>query len=275
MPLANPSSPVALAIAAHPDDIEFLMAGTLCLLRNAGWQIHCFNLAAGNLGSMTASGIEIAATRADEAKAAAKIMGAVWHPPIACDLEVFYTDVLLRKVCSVIRQVRPAILLTHGPHDYMEDHETTCRLAVTAAFSRGMPNYRSHPTKPPFNSPIRIYHAPPHGLLDGMNREVQPEFLVNTSSVHQMKRQALACHASQQKWLDETQGMGSCLDSMDAFSQQLARSVPGFVHAEGWRRHSHLGFCPPGFDPLIDILSPFVERASPDPTPRNPLLPRS
>ena len=30
----------AIAIAAHPDDIEFTMAGTLCLLREAGYTIH-------------------------------------------------------------------------------------------------------------------------------------------------------------------------------------------------------------------------------------------
>ncbi|MDQ6630443.1 MAG: PIG-L family deacetylase, partial [Verrucomicrobiota bacterium] len=30
----------AFAIAAHPDDIEFMMAGTLLLLKNAGYEIH-------------------------------------------------------------------------------------------------------------------------------------------------------------------------------------------------------------------------------------------
>jgi N-acetylglucosamine malate deacetylase 1 len=28
-----------------------------------------------------------------------------------------------------------------------------------------------------------------------------------------------------------------------------------FKHAEGWRRHSHLGFCGPDDDPLRDLLS--------------------
>ena len=45
--------PCALAIAAHPDDIEFVMAGTLLLLGSAGWDVHCLNLSAGNLGSLT------------------------------------------------------------------------------------------------------------------------------------------------------------------------------------------------------------------------------
>ena len=41
-----------LAIAAHPDDIEFCMAGTLLLLKRKGLKIHYLNLSTGNLGSM-------------------------------------------------------------------------------------------------------------------------------------------------------------------------------------------------------------------------------
>jgi LmbE family N-acetylglucosaminyl deacetylase len=52
-----------LAIAAHPDDIEFLMAGTLLLLRAAGWETHYFNIARGNLGSLKHPQARIAAIR--------------------------------------------------------------------------------------------------------------------------------------------------------------------------------------------------------------------
>ena len=31
-------APRALAVAAHPDDIEFMMAGTLLRLADAGWE---------------------------------------------------------------------------------------------------------------------------------------------------------------------------------------------------------------------------------------------
>ena len=43
--------PTALAIAAHPDDIEFVMAGTLLRLAETGWSIHYFNIANGCCGS--------------------------------------------------------------------------------------------------------------------------------------------------------------------------------------------------------------------------------
>mgnify|MGYP000867140096 CR=1 FL=1 len=42
---------VVLAAVAHPDDIEFMMAGTLFLLKQAGAEIHLWNLANGCCGS--------------------------------------------------------------------------------------------------------------------------------------------------------------------------------------------------------------------------------
>ncbi|MEO6036439.1 MAG: PIG-L family deacetylase, partial [Verrucomicrobiota bacterium] len=50
MSSTNPK--IAFAVAAHPDDIEFMMAGTLLLLKNAGYEIHYMNLSRGNCGSI-------------------------------------------------------------------------------------------------------------------------------------------------------------------------------------------------------------------------------
>ncbi|MEO8269951.1 MAG: PIG-L family deacetylase [Aureliella sp.] len=44
-----------LAIAAHPDDIEFVMAGTLLQLSQRGWQVHYFNIANGSVHEMIAA----------------------------------------------------------------------------------------------------------------------------------------------------------------------------------------------------------------------------
>ena len=45
--------PSALAIAAHPDDIEFLYAGTMLQLGRRGWDLHYINLCDGSRGSTT------------------------------------------------------------------------------------------------------------------------------------------------------------------------------------------------------------------------------
>ncbi len=250
--------PSAIAIAAHPDDIEFLMAGTLLLLKQAGWDIHYFNLSSGNCGSSTVPASRLRVLRRREARRAALQLGATWHAPIADDLEIFYASPLLRKVAAVVRRVRPTVVLTHAPVDYMEDHVNTCRLAVTAAFARGMPNYRTTPSVKPSSGDVTVYHAMPHGLCDPLGQPVSASMWVNTSSVQDAKREALAEHHSQRAWLDESQGMDSYLQAMDDFGREVGRQSVRFSFAEGWRRHTHLGFCAANADPLQEVLGPNV-----------------
>ncbi len=245
---------VALAVAAHPDDIEFLMAGTLLRLREAGWELHYFNLSTGNCGSATIPGTRLRKMRAAEAREAARILDATWHPPIADDLEIFYEDRLLRKVAAVVRRVRPGIVLTHSPVDYMEDHVNTCRLAVTATFARGMPNYRTTPRVKPYSEDVALYHAVPHGLKGPLGEPVPAGGWVDIAPQRERKRAALAAHTSQRAWLDESQGMDSYLLAMEDFGREMGKLSRKFTMAEGWRQHGHLGFGPAGVDPLAEAL---------------------
>lgn len=243
-----------LAIAAHPDDIEFGMAGTVLLLRRAGWEAHYFNIASGNCGSMVTGPEETARVREGEARAAAAILGAAWHAPLCGDLEIEYTAAMVRRVLAVVRRAAPAIVLTHPLQDYMEDHMLAARLAVTAAFSRGFPNFPSDPPEAPVSGDVAVYHAMPHSLRDPLRQRVRPELYVNTGDVHSVKREALAAHRSQKEWLDATQGMDSYLAAMDGMSLAVGDMSGSFRHAEGWRRHLHYGFSAADGDPLAEAL---------------------
>ena len=251
----------ALAIAAHPDDIEFSMAGTLLLLKQRGFEIHYHTVSSGSCGSQEYDTATTRKVRRRESQQAACLLGAHYHPSLVDDLEIFYEDKLIRRVAALIRQVAPAILLLPSPQDYMEDHTNTCRVGVTAAFARGMPNYRTAPRRPITSQEITLYHAMPHGLQDGMRQKIVPDAYVNTAAVHAAKRAALAAHESQKRWLDISQGMDSYLKTLDEFSQLVGKMSGRFQHAEGWRRHSHLGFCAPEADPLRDALGKDYYRA--------------
>ena len=244
----------AIAIAAHPDDIEFMMAGTLRLLREAGWRTHYLNLSSGSCGSLVHSPAALRRIRAREARRAAAKLGAVYHPSHVDDLEILYALPLLRRVAAVIRDVKPAIVLTHSPQDYMEDHTETCRIAVTAAFSRGLPNFVTSPRRPAWSGETAIYHAMPHGLCDPLGRKVEAGAYVDTTSVQETKLAALACHESQHGWLQSSQGMNSYLREMERMSLEMGRRSRRFRHAEGWRRHAHMGFGAAGADPLREAL---------------------
>ncbi len=250
----------AFAVAAHPDDIEFLMAGTVVRLADAGCEIHYLAIANGSCGTSTLPTDEIVRVRRDEAMAAAAAIGAVYHESLVPDIEIFYERELLARVAAIVREVAPEILLVQSPSDYMEDHQAAARLAVTAAFCRGMRNFPTDPPRPPVEGDMAVYHAQPHGNRDPLRQMVRPDLFVDISGVLDRKRAMLACHRSQKEWLVESQGMDSYLTAMEDFSREVGRMSGRFEYAEGWRRRLHLGFGPEDFDPLSAALVPNVCR---------------
>ncbi len=253
-PAEKAARPVAFAIAAHPDDIEFMMAGTLLLLKEAGAEIHMWNLANGHCGTVLHDREEIIRLRWQEAQASAREAGATIHPPIVDDIAIFFQADLLARVAAVIRTVRPNILLIPAPEDYMEDHQNACRLAVSGAFVRSMRNFVTSPPADPWDGEMALYHAMPWGLRDGLRRLVRPGHYVDVTPVMEKKRSMLAQHRTQKEWLDASQGLDAYLNEMERMSRQVGEMSGRFRCAEGWRMHSHLGFGPADYDPLQQML---------------------
>ena len=248
------SAPVAFAVAAHPDDIEFMMAGTLLLLGEAGYELHTMNICNGSCGTADEGREAIIARRTEEARDAAKTLGATFHEPLVDDIDLFYERSVLRRLGSVMREVAPAILLVPSPNDYMEDHANASRVAVTAAFCRGMRNFPVEPARPPIQNDVTLYHALPWGLRDSLRHKVAAGQYVDISTVLDTKRAALACHKSQKEWLDASQGLDSYLTAMEEMSREVGLLSGCFDYAEGWRRHLHLGFRGEDADPLTEVL---------------------
>lgn len=247
----------AFAISAHPDDIEFMMAGTLLLLKKAGYEIHYMTVANGSLGSSCVSGMELPVMRGAEARAAAEILGAIYHGPICNDMEIFVNVETQSKMVPIIREVAPDIILTHGPYDYMEDHVNAGRLACTAAFARGMPNFRCTPV-PIAENDVAIYHSLPLSLKDTLNKPIIPDFFVNVATEVETKKKALACHKSQKEWLDVSQGYDSYIQTMVDRLNAMGTLCGKCEFAEGWIRRNPCGFCAEDYDPLRRDLKQFV-----------------
>src|SRR5262249_5468994 len=98
----------AIAILAHPDDAEFLCAGTLLRLRQEhGWAIHIATMTAGDCGSAEHGPEEIARIRRGEGKAAATAIGGTYHCLEERDLRVIYAEPAIEKVALLLNEVRP------------------------------------------------------------------------------------------------------------------------------------------------------------------------
>jgi LmbE family N-acetylglucosaminyl deacetylase len=252
----------ALAVFAHPDDMEIVAAGTLLRLKEAGFDVHCLAVANGSCGSSALGREETARVRRAEAEEACRLAGFTRHESLVDDIEVFYERATLARVAALVRRVAPDVLLTHAPADYMEDHQNASRLAVSAAFCRGMRNMPTDPPTPPVEGPVTVYHAQPHGNRDPLGAEVRPTHFVDVGGeVLEKKTAMLACHRSQQEWLDESQGLPSYLETMRALAREVGGWSGRFEYAEGWRRRLTLGFCAPGDDPLATVLAGSCVRA--------------
>lgn len=251
-------TPVAFAVAAHPDDIEFLMSGTMMRLKDAGYELHYMNIANGSCGTTQFDTETIVNMRRDEAKEAADFIGAIFHESLTSDLEIFYDKHLLSRLGSIMREVAPEILLVHSPTDYMEDHINACRLAVTASFSRGMCNFPVDPPRDAIANDVTIYHAQPHGNRDGLGRLIRPDIYVDVTSRIEEKTEMLTFHRTQKDWLDTSQGLNSYADTMKQLLREVGQMSETFEYAEGWRKHQHLGFCREIADPLSDAIPGFI-----------------
>src|SRR5262249_38078111 len=158
---------------------------------------------------------ELVSMRRAEAQDACRLVGFTRHESLVSDFEVFYERGTLAKLAALFRRIGPDILLTHSPTDYMEDHETACRLAVSAAFARGMRNLPTDPPTAAMDGPVTVYHAQPHGNRDPLGAEVRPTHFVDVGGeVLAQKAAMLALHRSQQQWLDESQGFASPTEAM-------------------------------------------------------------
>ena len=145
-----------LAIHAHPDDVEFLAAGTLARLADGGHEITVVTFTPGDCGSHELGPEEIAAVRRQEATRAAARIGAKYVCLEMRDLAIFNDDGSRRLVTDALRQARAQIVLAPAPVDYLCDHEIASALVRDACFGAPMPNYRTGSEPVPAIPPVRM-----------------------------------------------------------------------------------------------------------------------
>ncbi|HEY7427645.1 MAG TPA: PIG-L family deacetylase [Gemmataceae bacterium] len=229
---------IVLSVLAHPDDAEFLCAGTLIrLAREHAWQVHIASMTPGDCGSAEHGPEDIARIRREEGARSAAVLGATYHCLEERDLLIFYHERPLESITRLLRTLRPRIVLTHRPADYMLDHEMTSTLVRAAVFGAAAPNFlagRGHP--PALPSIPHLYYCDAIEGKDALGRPVEPAFRIDISSVLETKAIMLASHASQRDWLRRQHGMDHYVQTMRDWCAARGQQV-GLAFAEGFRQH--------------------------------------
>ena len=224
-----------LSLGAHPDDAEFMCTGTLALLRERGWEVHIASMAPGDCGTVQYSREEISRIRKGEAATAAAMLDGQYHCLECGDIFIMYDRPTLLKAIELVRKVRPTIVFTLSPSDYMVDHETASRLAQTACFCCGVVNVET-PGAEPFEPIPHLYYMDAVEGKDKLGTEIKPGVVVDTTTVMETKEKMLCCHESQRDWLLKHHGMDEYVNMMRAFGEQRG-SLIGRPFAEGFRQH--------------------------------------
>ena len=172
-----------LVFGPHPDDLEIGAGGTVAKHGAMGLRVGLCDLTAGEMGSNGTVEERLA-----EAEDARNVLGAVWR------LNLRWPDRAIGSepkhglaATELIRQVRPKAIALPYWSDRHPDHEAASRVLTEAIFNAGLRRFNAEgePWKPEMTSYYFI------------NESTQPSFVVDVSQHYEIKRRALACHASQ------------------------------------------------------------------------------
>ena len=187
---ADPDAPLdVLALAAHPDDVELSVGGTMCLLHAQGYRTGVVDFTRGELGTRgTPEG------RLAEAADAARVLGLAFRRNLGLpDGEIRNTKAAQALVVQAVRAARPAIVLINAPEDRHPDHGDAARLATDALFASGLARLETVGTDGQPQAPWRPSH-----VLHYMNTlEFEPTFVVDVTSVWERRLDALRAFRSQ------------------------------------------------------------------------------
>ncbi len=213
--LATPS--VALAIGAHPDDIEFGCGGTLAKWAAAGCTIHHLVLTDGSKGTwdVDADTRALVVRRQLEQREAARRLGSTGEVVFLeqIDGELAESPALVSEIARHIRRLRPNVVLGHDPwkrYRLHPDHRhagfLTCDAIVVARDPHFCPEHG-------------IAHHRPDALL--LWEADEPDHAEDVSRSVDAKIDALLAHGSQ----FESTMKATDADALAAFERRIRRRL--------------------------------------------------
>lgn len=174
-----------LCIAAHRDDVELLVGGTVARTAAQGYRVGILDLTMGERGTDGSARL-----RGEESDAAARILGVTARRNAGLpDAGLVNTQETRSLVAGFVRAFRPRVVIlpfTSGRHP---DHRVASQLAYDACFLAGLAK---------FDAPGEPHR--PHKLLYALTyREdaVKPSFVVDITEQMDTKMEAIRCYSSQ------------------------------------------------------------------------------
>ncbi len=221
----------AMFIYAHPDDIEFGVAGTAAKWAKYDCDVTYVVLTDGNVGTHDPELTKeaLAATRREEQTAAATVAGAKCVYLGYDDGQLVPDLDLRKKLVKLIRIHKPNIVVCGDPTMYFRgerinhpDHRAAGKAAIDAVFPSSEMRLLHQEFEEEGIMPHKVNYVYVSGSLDNAT------IFVDTSEVIDTKLEALRQHKSQLGDWDPT-------ERIKGWSAEVGKRV-GFAYAEAFRR---------------------------------------
>ncbi|MCP5063543.1 MAG: bacillithiol biosynthesis deacetylase BshB1 [Ignavibacteriae bacterium] len=177
-----------LIFAAHPDDAELAMGGTIAKLTNNNLSVGVIDFTRGELG--TRGTIK---TRKEEANNASKILGIKVRENLEFpDGKIFVNDKFTSKVISAIRKYKPKIIFAPYFNDRHPDHIETSKIVKRAMFNGGLPKVKTK-----LNGKLQRAFRPNKLYYYMQTYEFTPSFVVDISDTFETKMESVCAYKTQ------------------------------------------------------------------------------
>jgi len=175
-----------LVVAAHPDDAEISVGGTILRAIDAGKQVGIIDVTRGEMGTRGT-----ADERTRETEAANGVMNlAVRRNLEQPDGRVQATVEAREDLAAIFREHEPEIVLAHHTEDLHPDHRAAGELARAAWYLSGLARMAEARGQVPARRAARLYHFMGH-------EPFAPTFVVDIGAVWERKVELIRCYASQ------------------------------------------------------------------------------
>ncbi|NUP99297.1 MAG: PIG-L family deacetylase [Armatimonadetes bacterium] len=179
---------VIVAVGAHAADQEFTAGATLLKHVRAGWAAHFINLSLGEKGHRTLSAEEYGLQKKSEAEACAAALGASTHLLPYHDGELTVNDELVVALATLLRRLRPTVVVTHWRQSMHDDHIACHYITRKAVFRAAIRHFDLEGLPPKY---ARLYYSENWEDSDGF----RPFIYVDVSEVFADYERAFKCFA--------------------------------------------------------------------------------
>jgi len=220
-----------VVVGAHCGDAEIQAGAIAHKYAKAGWKVTFLHLTAGEKGNPPHISVEdYTKQKIEESKKVAKILGGESITLDYKDAELTFNDEIITHIATLMRKLKPTVVITHWVNSIHPDHALCPRLVEAAQLKAGLPGFNLNGLSPHY---FPFYHSENWEDMEGY----EPDIFVDVSEEFDTYLESLSnywfiMNSTSFRYYDYYKALGTvrgCVGRVK-YAQTLKFPVGGNVH---------------------------------------------